>query len=61
MFSEIPRRLAPRTRRTPGLRSARPKLENLEGRALMTALSIDFAGTVTAPPVAYKGELYFAA
>src|SRR3954469_23197240 len=41
--------------------AARPQLESLEGRSLLTLLPVDFAATITAPPVAYKGQLFFAA
>ena len=51
----------PRARRVPPKFARSPRLEPLEGRALMTVLPVNFAGSVTAPPVAYKGKLYFAA
>src|SRR5947209_2326229 len=39
----------------------RPTLEPLEGRSLLTVVPIDFGATMTSPPVAMSGVLYFSA
>src|SRR5258707_879639 len=60
MFS-LPERqpAASSPRRRPTRR--RLHLEALEGRDLMTALPVDFGATITSPPVAMNGALYFTA
>jgi hypothetical protein len=44
-------------RRRSGLRL---RVEDLEGRALLSLTAINFAATVTSTPVAIHGEVYFA-
>ena len=39
----------------------RPRLEDLEGKTLLTAIPINFGATVTSAPVAVGGELFFVA
>ena len=58
MFAKIARRFAARPRRQT---SARIGFEALEGKALLTTLPLSFGATVTSPPVAFNGELFFSA
>jgi ELWxxDGT repeat protein len=41
--------------------AARPQIEALEGRALLATTPLDTLATITSPPLAFKGMLYFAA
>src|SRR4051794_25742341 len=50
---------APRSRRSKA--GSRFRVEALEGRALMSTTPIDFGATITSPPVAMNGALYFSA
>src|SRR5436305_170855 len=40
---------------------ARPRLEGLEERSLLTLLPVDSLATIAAPPVSYQGMLYYTA
>src|SRR4051812_35586413 len=66
MLATIARRLLPARRHPagrvrPARPAARPRVEGLEGRALLTLLPVNFGATVVGTPVAYKGQLFFPA
>ena len=58
MFWINSRRLRPQTR-TSRRQAARPCLEHLEGRALLTLSSVDLPSIIKATPVALNTSLYF--
>ena len=60
MFSQLRRRfsgLRPRRRAT----GQRMRIEDLEGRSLLTAIPINFGATLISAPVAVNGKVFFAA
>src|SRR5215468_8650727 len=60
MFSLLKRRPSERTasqRRA----SFRLHVEDLEGRALLSSVPINFSARITSPPVVMNGQLFFAA
>ena len=62
MLSTMLRRLRPRRPSCPAAKRAalRPRLEGLEGLALLTLTAVDLPAAMTTFPVAFKGAEYFA-